>query len=137
MFSAVVMDHVLNPRNAGPMPEATHVGVAGCPGDGPYVILHLLVEGGVVQKASYETYGCPAAIACSSLLCELLLGRRPCIVERLTDGDLESLLKGLPDGKRGIASLALCAARDAVLELFAAEQGDAIRKHNGEELVRP
>ena len=74
MFSAVVMEHNVNPRNVGPLDGATHHGVAGTPGDGPYMEMWFDVEAGVVRRAAYRTYGCPAAVACGSVLAQLAAG---------------------------------------------------------------
>src|SRR5205823_1283524 len=75
MFSPKVLDHFYRPRNTGPLAEATHVGTAGVPGEGPYMTLWLVVNGERIERAAYHTYGCPAAVACGSVTAEVLAGR--------------------------------------------------------------
>ena len=53
MFSATVLEHTARPRNVGELETATHHGIAGVPGDGPYMHLWFEVEEGVIQRASY------------------------------------------------------------------------------------
>lgn len=99
MFNATVLDHTLNPRNAEPLKDATHMGLAGEPGEGPYVQLWFVVEGERIVRGAYQTYGCPAAVACASLAAELLAGRTVAQALDLTPRDIELLLGGLPEGK--------------------------------------
>lgn len=63
------------PRNVGPHEGATHFGQVGDPGGGPYALIWFTVEGDTVTQASYQTYGCPAAVACASLGAQLAHGR--------------------------------------------------------------
>ena len=55
MFSATVQEHTYQPRNVGELPSATHHGVAGVPGDGPYMLLWFEVVGDTIVKATYDT----------------------------------------------------------------------------------
>ena len=114
MFTAAVLDHTLNPRNAGELPNATHYGQFGIPGDGPYVQLWLNLSDGTILSASYATYGCPSAVACASLTCELLRGRNVDQAMLLEPKDLMLLLGGLPEGKEHCAKMAVDALRHAI-----------------------
>lgn len=102
-------DHVARPRNAGELPEATHVGTGGSPGGGPYVRIWLLVEEGKILKANYETNGCPSSIAAASALCELAIGRDVEKMKLVEARDLILFLGGLPEGKEYYADLATIA----------------------------
>lgn len=113
MFTAAVLDHTLNPRNSGKIDCATHHGIAGAPGEGPYVELWFCVREGTVEAASYETFGCPAAVACASLVVQLAKGRTISWVLSVEEKDLTTLLGGLPEGKEHCPLLAVQAARDA------------------------
>jgi NifU-like protein involved in Fe-S cluster formation len=112
MLSAVAADHVQRPRNQGPLETATHYGVSGSPGDGPYVELWLEVEGGTVCKAAYRTHGCPSSVAASSLLCQLATGRELERVKELTGEELLLVLGGLPEGKERFAHMAVESMRN-------------------------
>jgi len=115
-FSPIAIEHIANPRNAGALEGATHQGVAGDPGGGPYVILWLRVEGDVIKEATYETYGCPAAVATSSIIAQLLRGRTVAQALSITPNDLLLILGGLPPGKEGCPQMAVAALRHALEE---------------------
>ncbi|HLJ56753.1 MAG TPA: iron-sulfur cluster assembly scaffold protein, partial [Chthonomonadaceae bacterium] len=66
MYSALAQAHIANPRNPGPLAGATHEGVAGEPGEGPYIILQFEVCAGTIVRAAYRTFGCAAATAVGS-----------------------------------------------------------------------
>ncbi len=114
MFSELALDHVRNPRGRGPLAEATHLGQDGSPGGGPYVQLWLRVEKEAIVEASYECNGCPAAVAASSLLAQMLRGRTFEQARRIEPGDLLTILGGLPEGKEPYATRAVNALRHAL-----------------------
>lgn len=114
VFSDRIQDHVARPRNRGEMPDATHIGLAGVPGDGPHVKLWFLIEDGVIRKASYDTNGCPSSIGCASMLCELCVGRAMETMKLLEPRELDVILGGLPEGKGHYAELAVKALRSTV-----------------------
>lgn len=114
MYSTVVNEHMANPRNVGPLETATHHGVAGVPGDGPYIILWFEVASGRIERAAYQTYGCPAAIASASMAAELAIG---CVVAEALALNVESIttaLDGLPEGKEHCPRLAVEAISHAL-----------------------
>ncbi|MCW5941954.1 MAG: iron-sulfur cluster assembly scaffold protein [Fimbriimonadaceae bacterium] len=114
MFNTRVMEHTLNPRNVGTLPGATHYGQSGVPGEGPYVQIWLTVVDGVVEAATYATYGCPASVASASVTVELVRGRTIGQVLGLDDRDLLTVLGGLPEGKEDCPVRVVEALRDAL-----------------------
>ncbi len=114
VFSERVHDHVVNPRNRGEMPDSDKVGLAGVPGDGPFVKIWLKLEGDKILRATYDTNGCPSSIGCSSALCELAIGRTMEKMKLLEPRELEVFLGGLPEGKQYYSVLAITALRDAM-----------------------
>ena len=108
------MDHVLNPRNSGPMEDATHIGRSGLQGEGPYITIYLKIEGEKIEKATYESNGCPAAISCASVVCQIVCGKLLKIVERIDPEDVLTLLEGLPEGKEQMAERAVEALKGAL-----------------------
>jgi NifU-like protein involved in Fe-S cluster formation len=115
MLSAIAAEHVQRPRNCGELANPTHVGMAGERGEGPYVILRLIVGDGRILKAAYQTNGCPSSIASASVLCQLITGREVERVLRLDDKDLLAVLGGLPEGKSDCAERAVDALRNALV----------------------
>jgi nitrogen fixation NifU-like protein len=114
MWSDLVQEHVSNLRNVGPLETATHQGVAGVPGEGPYMRLWFEVNEGRIVRAAYKTYGCVSAIASGSITATLLTGLP---VERallLTAEDLLRIMGGLPEGKEHYTQLAVTAIANAL-----------------------
>lgn len=114
MLSALASEHVQRPRNRGPLEGATNVGRYGSEGGGPYMTLWLEVRDGRITQAAYKTYGCPAAMACGSMTCEIVKGRTVDEALRLEPEDLILILGGLPEGKGDCARYAIVALRDAL-----------------------
>ena len=114
VFSDRVQDHVTRPRNRGELPGANRVGCAGTPGEGPFVKIWLITENDTILKATYDTNGCPSSIGCSSVLCEISVGRKMEKMKLLEAKELELILGGLPEGKGYYAVLAIQALRDAM-----------------------
>jgi nitrogen fixation protein NifU and related proteins len=74
-YSAKVMDLFRNPKNLGKMEDATVVAVAGNPACGDMVTFYLkITDKEIIEKASFESYGCAANIATSSIVTEMIKG---------------------------------------------------------------
>lgn len=114
MFSTAVLNRFYNPGNTGAMEGATHHGMGGMRGEGPYVELWLDVQGEQIARASYETYGCPAVVACGSVLCEVITGKSTEVARKIDPQDLTVLLGGLPEGKGHCPELAIEALHSAL-----------------------
>lgn len=115
MYSAAVLDHFQNPRNAGKLePPAATVSVEN-PVCGDILELSARVEAGRIAEARFRTRGCVTALACSSLLTELLRGKTLAEARAITPEQLSEQLGGLSQATFHAAQL----ARDAVLALSA------------------
>ena len=75
-YTDLVMDHFANPRNMGEMENPSAVGNIGNPICGDVMRLYLKIEDGVIVDAKFKTFGCGAAIASSSILTEMLKGKK-------------------------------------------------------------
>ncbi len=98
-YNSTVMDHFLNPRNTGELSHPTHSAFVRNPVCGDQVKLTVLVREGKIADARVKTFGCAAAIASSSALTELLIGRTVDDALKLKNTDVVSFLGGLPEGK--------------------------------------
>jgi nitrogen fixation NifU-like protein len=116
IFSEFAQGHISRPRNRGEMDGADRYGFAGEPGGGPYVQIWLKVDQERIVQARYETNGCPSSIACSSILCELAIGRSVAKMRLIEPAELALIAGGLPEGKEHYADLAVRALRDCVKE---------------------
>ncbi|MBI4396505.1 MAG: iron-sulfur cluster assembly scaffold protein [Elusimicrobia bacterium] len=116
MYSAHVMDHFQNPRNAGDLPGANAVGSAGNPSCGDVLRLYLKIENGRVAQASFKTFGCGAAIATSSILTEMVKGKTVEELRAVTNAQVVEALGGLPPFKAHCSVLAEDALRSALAD---------------------
>ena len=119
MFNSIILAHVLEPYHQGELPEPDVIGQQGFAGEGPFMILALRVRNAVVSEGRFETYGCPAAIACGSWLMKWVEGKTIDEAGELTASDLAIALGGLPLGKEHCAELTIQALRCALDEIDA------------------
>jgi nitrogen fixation NifU-like protein len=115
MYSAAVLDHFQNPRNAGILDAATATVSVENPVCGDLLELSVRMEAGCIAEARFRTLGCVTAMACSSLLTELLHGKTPAEARTITPEQMSEALGGLPPATFHGAQL----ARDAVHALLA------------------
>jgi nitrogen fixation NifU-like protein len=107
MYSAQLLDHFQNPRNAGEIDDADATAEIENPVCGDILRLTLKVRGGQITQARFKAKGCVAAIACGSALTELVAGKTMDQVRKLKSGDVVAVVGGLPQGSAHAAQLAL------------------------------
>src|SRR3989304_2809825 len=95
-YTDIVLEHFRNPRNAGPLPDANAVGFERNPVCGDTMRLMLRIEDGRIAEARWQTEGCTAAIATSSIASEMIRGRPLSEVEGLTREDIDRAAGGGP-----------------------------------------
>jgi len=115
-YNATVMDHFLNPRNTGDLRNATASATVTNAACGDTMKLALRVVAGRIAEARTRTFGCAAAIACSSALTEILIGRTLDEALAVRDADVVAYLHGLPEHKLKCSLVAEDATRAAVAE---------------------
>jgi NifU-like protein involved in Fe-S cluster formation len=98
-YNPTVMDHFLNPRHTGELDHPTHAASFRNPACGDLIKLTLEVKGDVIVDARAKTFGCAAAIASSSALTEMILGKRVEDARGLRNTDVVAFLGGLPEHK--------------------------------------
>jgi nitrogen fixation NifU-like protein len=114
-YSAIVLDHVKNPRNVGELPDANAKTRVRSSADGDLLQLHLRIEEGFVREARFKVYGCGAAIATGSMLTELVTGKSVEEVRKITNEQISNLMGGLPPEKIHCSVLAEEAIAAALL----------------------
>ena len=94
-------------------------------GDGPFVTIWLTVSEGAVLAASFNSHGCPAAVASADTIAEVCIGRSLVLLATVEPADVMRILGGLPEGKEECAVLAVAALRAAIKNgLTTRESGD-------------
>lgn len=121
-YSDLVRDHFQNPRNAGEIADADAVGYRTNPVCGDTMRLTLRLDSGQtalqgrIVEARFQTSGCPAAIATSSVCTEMIRGLTLAEAEALTREDYAEALGGLPASKVHCSVLAADTVRAAVAD---------------------
>jgi nitrogen fixation NifU-like protein len=117
MYSAAVLDHFKNPRNAGDLQNATAVVEVSNPACGDILQLSARVKNGRFVEVRFKTRGCTTSIACSSLLTELLSGKTLLEARQLTPAQISDALGGLPPATFHGAQLAVDALESLLASL--------------------
>jgi nitrogen fixation protein NifU and related proteins len=122
-YSATLVEHFLNPRNAGLMREPDGVGVEEYAGCGDLARFFLRVRDGRVQEVRFQTYGCGPTIAAASAASERVTGRTVEELVNLKPQEVEDAVEGLPEDRKHAADVVAGALRAAAL--------DALRRPRG------
>ncbi len=114
MYSDKVLRHFQNPSNVGELQDADAVGEVGSPQCGDSMKLYIKVENDVITDISFQTFGCAAAIASSSVATELIKGKTINEALEITNRQIVQELDGLPRVKVHCSVLATDALREAI-----------------------
>ena len=109
-----VLEHLLNPRNVGDLPNADGVGEVGAVSCGDVLRIGIRVRDGRITEARFRTFGCGTAIACSSVTTELLVGRTIEEALKFSNEEVSRALGGLPPAKAHCPVLAEEAVKAAL-----------------------
>jgi nitrogen fixation protein NifU and related proteins len=115
-YNRKVMEHFTQPRNVGEMKDADGVGKASNTVDGDLVVIYLKVKDESIQDVSFQTFGCAAAIASSSIFTEMVKGKRVDEAMRIDKQMVADALEGMPANKVECSILAPEAFKEAVAD---------------------
>jgi nitrogen fixation protein NifU and related proteins len=96
VFNEIILDHFRTPHNAGDLPDATATVEVINPVCGDVLRLAVRIENGRISAARFKTQGCVAAIACSSTLTDILIGKSPTELRTITPQQISASLGELP-----------------------------------------
>ncbi len=116
MYTEKVLEHFLNPHNIGTIPDADGVGILGDPSCGDFLRIYIKVHDGRLADVKFEVFGCPAAIATSSILTDMVKGKTLEEAMEVTDADVAEALGGLPEWKLHCSNLGAEALHQAILD---------------------
>lgn len=120
------MDLFRNPKNLGKMDDATVVAVAGNPACGDMITFYLKIDEQtqVIEKAQFESYGCAANIATSSIVTEMIKGLTlEAAWNDITWKKVTEAIGGLPSVKFHCGVLAVGALKRAIRKYFDDKKG--------------
>jgi len=117
LYTEKVLDHFKNPRNQGSLANPTIIGEAGNVKCGDVMKLYLDIKDEVVKDIKFETLGCAAAIAVSSIYTDMIKGKTLEAAAKVTSKEIAEELGGLPPQKLHCSMLVAEAFKDALNKL--------------------
>ena len=125
MYSEKVMDHFANPRNTGVIENPSGEGTVGNPTCGDLMTIYITVnDENVITDIKFKTFGCGAAIATSSMITEMAIGKTIDEALKISRNDVAEELDGLPPVKMHCSNLAADALTKAI-ENYQQKQANA------------
>jgi nitrogen fixation protein NifU and related proteins len=113
-YNKNIMEHFRNPRNMGELENADAEATVGNPGCGDVMRIMIKVDDDTISDIKFQTMGCAAAIATSSMATELAKGKSLDEAEKISNKDVSLALGELPPIKEHCSNLAADALRKAI-----------------------
>ncbi len=113
-YSKKVLEHVKNPKNMGEIKDADGVATVGNPVCGDIMKLYIKVKDDKISDIKFQTLGCGAAIATSSMITTMVKGKTLAEAEKITKQEVADALGGLPPVKLHCSVLAADALKKAI-----------------------
>lgn len=114
MYTDLVMDHFSNPRNVGEVENADGVGQIGNPVCGDVMRISIKVDNDHIDDVKFKTFGCGAAVATSSMVTEMVMGKSLSEAAVISNKAVAEALGGLPANKMHCSNLAADALHLAI-----------------------
>jgi nitrogen fixation NifU-like protein len=114
IYSEKVMEHFQNPRNVGKIEDADGVGEVGNPVCGDMMTFYIKVKDNRLVDIKFQTFGCGAAIAVSSIVSEMAMGKTIEEALKITNKMVAEELGGLPKNKLHCSNLGADALHKAI-----------------------
>jgi nitrogen fixation NifU-like protein len=114
MYTKKVMEHFTNPRNVGEIPNADGIGEKGNPVCGDAMKIYIKVKDDRIIDAKFQTFGCGASIAVSSMVTEMVKGKTIEEALKISKETVSEALDGLPPQKMHCSNLGADALHKAI-----------------------
>ncbi|MBW1765290.1 MAG: iron-sulfur cluster assembly scaffold protein [Deltaproteobacteria bacterium] len=128
MYSKTVMDHFKHPRNVGVIDNADGLGELGNPLCGDMMSVYLKIQDDRIDDIKFQTFGCGAAIAVSSMLTEMAKGKSLEDAKKISNKDVAEALEGIKDYED---------KRDGKVKAEPKRKEDATPSHGGDTCYCP
>lgn len=99
MYNDKVMENFSNPQNVGVLSDANGIGTVGNATCGDIMKMYLKIEDDKIVDAKFQTFGCAAAIASSSMATQMVIGKTVEEALKIKNSDVVEALEGLPPQK--------------------------------------
>ncbi len=126
IYSEKVMDHFMNPRNVGEIEAADGIGEVGNPVCGDMMTFYIKVDDNRLSDVKFKTFGCGAAIAVSSIVSEMAMGKTLEEARKITPALVAQELEGLPKNKYHCSNLGAQALNKAI-DNYLKKQGKKVK----------
>ena len=126
IYSDKVMDHFMNPRNVGEIEDADGIGEVGNPVCGDMMSFYIKVADNHLSDVKFKTFGCGAAIAVSSIVSEMAMGKTLEEARKITPALVAKELEGLPKNKLHCSNLGAQALNKAIDD-YLEKQGKVVK----------
>jgi nitrogen fixation NifU-like protein len=126
IYSEKVMDHFMNPRNVGEIENPDGVGEVGNPVCGDMMTFYIKVDDNHLSDVKFKTFGCGAAIAVSSIVSEMAMGKTLEEARKITPALVAEELEGLPKNKYHCSNLGAQALNKAI-DNYLKKQGKKVK----------
>jgi nitrogen fixation NifU-like protein len=124
VYSEKVMEHFMHPRNVGEIEDADGVGEVGNPVCGDMMTFYIKVKNNRLADIKFKTFGCGAAIAVSSMVSEMAMGKTLAEALKITPKSVADELEGLPKQKFHCSNLGAQALQKAIQD-YQSKKGKA------------
>lgn len=114
MYNDIVLDHFSDPRNVGEIADADGIGQVGNPADGDNIKIYVLIKDNVLTEVKFKTFGCGAAIAASSMVTVMAIGKTIDEALSIKNEAVAEALGGLPENKLSCSNIAADALHSAI-----------------------
>ena len=126
VYSDKVMEHFMNPRNVGEIENPDGIGEVGNPVCGDMMTFYIKVDDNQLSDVKFKTFGCGAAIAVSSIVSEMAMGKTLEEARKITPALVAQELEGLPKNKYHCSNLGAQALNKAI-DNYLKKQGKAVK----------
>jgi nitrogen fixation protein NifU and related proteins len=116
MYNDLVLEHFSDPKNVGKIDNADGIGSIGSPVDGDTITIYIKVVNNVLEDVKFQTFGCAAAIAASSMLTVMAKGKTIDEALNISNESVAKALGGLPEQKIKCSNIAADALRNAIAD---------------------